>query len=313
MHVVLKVDRWHLVGHRGGLGGAADQLHAGLTAALASGTAGERRQLLVGIVLGDDSEVPEPLRDRFRSSGLYHLLAVSGQNVALVAAGVLGVAWLLGLSRVIAELGAVAAIGAYVLAVGAQPSVVRAGIAGALGSLAWLTARGRDRWYFMLLGALVLLAWNPYNILDAGFQLSFAAVAAIFVLAPRIHRLLEGYPLPGAARGVIAVSAACGVATAPILCLQFGNVPLYTVPANVLAEPAMPPLLALSFAAAALHPVSAGAGAAPAWLAGLCAAYIAACARLVGGLPYAQVSTAVALAILAAGGAAYACWRWGTS
>jgi len=45
-----------------------------------------------------------------------------------------------------------------------------------LGSLAWLTARGRDRWYFMLLGALVLLAWNPYDILDAGFQLSFAAV-----------------------------------------------------------------------------------------------------------------------------------------
>jgi ComEC/Rec2-related protein len=108
------------------------------------------------------------------------LLAVSGQNVALLAAGVLGAAWLLGLSRVIAELGAVAAIGAYVLAVGAQPSVVRAGVAGALGSLAWLTARGRDRWYFMLLGALVLLAWNPYDILDAGFQLSFAAVGAIW-------------------------------------------------------------------------------------------------------------------------------------
>jgi competence protein ComEC len=310
MHVVLRVDRWRVVGRRGGIGGVADRLHAGLTAALASGTTGERRHLLVGIVLGDDSEVPEALRDRFRSSGLYHLLAVSGQNVALVAAGVLGAAWLLGLSRFVAELGALAAIGAYVLAVGAQPSVVRAGVAGALGSLAWLTARGRDRWYFVLLGAFVLLAWNPYDILDAGFQLSFAAVGAIFILAPRIHRMLEGYPLPGAARGVTAVSAACGVTTAPILCLQFGSVPLYTVPANVLAEPAMPPLLLFSFVAAMLHPVSAGAAAAPAWLAGWCASYIAACARLVGGLPYAQVRTPVALAILAAGGAAYACWRW---
>jgi len=88
---------------------------------------------------------------------------------------VLGGAWLLGLSRFVAELGAVAAIGAYVLAVGAQPSVVRAGVAGVLGSLAWLTARGRDRWYFMLVGAVGLLAWNPYDVLDAGFQLSFAA------------------------------------------------------------------------------------------------------------------------------------------
>jgi hypothetical protein len=69
---------------------------------------------------------------------------------------VLGAAWLFGVSRFLAELGAVAAIGAYVLAVGAQPSVVRAGVAGALGSLSWLTARGRDRWYFMLLGTPIV-------------------------------------------------------------------------------------------------------------------------------------------------------------
>ena len=68
----------------------------------------------------------------------------------------LGAAWLLGLSRFVAELGAVAAIGAYVVAVGAQPSVVRAGVAGVLGSLAWLTARGWDRWYFMLLGTPIV-------------------------------------------------------------------------------------------------------------------------------------------------------------
>src|SRR5205823_8135098 len=88
-------------------------------------------------------------------------------------------------------------IAGYVLAVGAQPSVVRAGIAGALVSLAWLAARPVDRWYFLLLGALVLLAWNPYSLLEPGFQLSFAAVAAIFVLVPRLTTTLEGYPLPG--------------------------------------------------------------------------------------------------------------------
>ena len=69
----------------------------------------------------------DELRDRFRASGLYHLLAVSGQNVAFVVGGVLFVAWLLGISRLVAQVAALGAIGAYVLAVGWQPSVVRAG------------------------------------------------------------------------------------------------------------------------------------------------------------------------------------------
>src|SRR5439155_17514163 len=104
-----------------------------------------------GIVLGDDAALSDRLRRDFRASGLYHLLAVSGQNVALVAGGTLFLAWLLGVRRWIGELGALAAIGAYVLVVGPQPSVIRAGVAGALASFAWLTARARDRWYFLLL------------------------------------------------------------------------------------------------------------------------------------------------------------------
>src|SRR5207253_4189775 len=133
--------------------------------------------------------------------------------------------------RWLGELGALLSIGAYVLAVGAQPSVVRAGVAGALVSLAWLSARPRDRWYFLLIGALSLLAWNPYDLLDAGFQLSFAAVAAIFVLVPRLLRCLEGYPLPRMLADVLAVSAACGWAAAPVLCVQSHAVPVLTVPA----------------------------------------------------------------------------------
>ena len=142
------------------------------------------------------------------------------------------------------------------LAVGAQPSVIRAGIAGALGSIAWLSARQRDRWHFLLVGALVLLAWSPYNLLDAGFQLSFAAVVAIFVAVPLAKDWFEGYPLPPGLAEVLAVSLACGVATAPILWLEFGRIPVYSVPANALAAPVVAPLLGLSFAAAVAAPVS---------------------------------------------------------
>jgi competence protein ComEC len=313
VHVVLRSTTWHVVGRRGGLGGIADRVRARLASSVAVGLGGEREALLHGIVLGDDSGLSDELRARFRASGLYHLLAVSGQNVALVAGGVLLLGWVAGVPRLVAEVGALAAIVLYVLAVGAQPSVVRAGVAGALGSLAWLTARARDRWYFLLLGAIVLLGWNPYTLLDPGFELSFAAVVAIFVLAPRVRRLLEGYPMPAWVRDVAALSAACGLATAPIAWTHFHALALLTIPANALAAPAVAPLLGLALATAAVAPISSGAAGSLAWINGWCAAYLAACARIVGGLPGAQICSTRALLVVVAGAllvAAYALPRW---
>ena len=312
VHVVMHVDEWHIVGHRSGIGGLADALRRQLRRSIARGLRGERAAVVEGVVLGEDGGLKDELRQRFRASGLYHLLAVSGQNVALVAGSVLVLAWVLGISRLLAELCALAAIIAYVLAVGAQPSVVRAGVAGALCSLAWLTARATDRWYLLLVGAIVLLAWNPYTLFDAGFQLSFAAVVAIFVLVPRFQRFLEGYPL-GRLRPVVAVSAACGLATAPILWLQFHSLQLLAIPANALAAPAVVPLLGLALAATAIAPFSGGAAAAIAWLNGWFAAYLTGVARLVGGLPFAQIQSTRSLILLLTGvllAAAYACPRW---
>jgi competence protein ComEC len=292
VHVVARGREWRIVGRRRGIGWIADKIHHGLARSIAPGLTGERRAVLAGLVLGEEEGLSDELRDDFRASGLYHLLAVSGQNVAFVAGGVLLAAWLLGVSRLAAEVGALAAIVAYVLAVGWQPSVVRAGVAGGLASLAWLASRPTDRWYFLLLGAALLLAWTPYSLLEPGFQLSFAAVAAIFVAVPLLERWLEGYPVPRVLVGVIAVSAACGVATAPILLLQFGSVPLYSVLSNALAAPAVPPSFGLALLTAALDQFLPPAAVAAAWLNGWLAAYVAACARIVGGLPGAQVGSA---------------------
>jgi competence protein ComEC len=306
VHVVLRASSAHVVRLRGGV---ADRLHAWLARASTPGLTGERRAVLQGVVLGEDGGLSDTLRQRFRASGLYHLLAVSGGNVIIVACGTVTIAFLLGVSRVAAELAALASIGAYVLAVGPQPSVIRAGVVGALGSLAWLTGRERDRWYALLLAAIALLAWNPYNALDPGFQLSFAAVLAIFVLAPRFARALEGYPVPRPLAQCVAISAACGLATAPISWFHFHAIPLVTVPANAAAAPVVTPLLALALLAAILPPV----GPLLAELNGWCAAYLAGCARFFGGLPGAQVRSPAAAAALASGallGAAYA-WRRG--
>jgi competence protein ComEC len=294
VHVVLRGSSWRTVGKRGGPAGVADRLRARLARTIAPGLEGDRRAVIAGVVLGEDEGLTDDLRDDFRASGLYHLLAVSGQNVALLAGGVLLIAWIAGVSRWVGEVGALTAIVGYVVAVGWQPSVVRAGVAGVLTSLAWLVARPRDRWYFLLLGAAVLLAWNPYSLLEPGFQLSFTAVAAIFVVVPRMGRWLEGYPMPRWLREVLAVSAACGLATAPIVLFHFDAVPAYAVLSNAFAAPAVGPLLGLALVTSAVEPVSASAAATLAWVNGWLAAYVAACARVVAGLPYAELSTAAA-------------------
>jgi competence protein ComEC len=291
IHVVLRAPRYRIVGRRGGLSGVADAIHARLARTVALGLHGERRGVIQGIVLGEDEGLSQSSRDAFKASGLYHLLAVSGANVALVVAGVAALAWLVGVSRVVTQLAALAAIGGYALAVGWQPSVVRAAVAGGLVSLAWLCARESDRWWCFLAGALVLLAWNPYTLREPGFQLSFAAVAAIFVAVPRLQRWLEGYPMPGALRDAVAISTACGLATAPVLLVQFGRVPLYSVPANAVAAPVAGPILGLALAGAALAPVAPGASVLLAGLNGWLAAYLAACAEVFARLPFAVLTT----------------------
>src|SRR5207302_2498651 len=189
------------------------------------------------------------------------------------------------------------------------------GVAGAAAAVAWLLSRERDPWHVLLLAAVVLLAWNPYTLADAGFQLSFAAVVAIFLAAGPLLRALEGYPVPAKVGGAVAVSAACSVATAPVLWLQFGSVPLLGIFANALVEPAVGPLLGLAFGTAALEPVAPPLAAALAWLNGWAAAYIAFCARAVAAVPFAQAHGRGA-ALAAAGSllaAAYAWRRWRTS
>jgi predicted membrane metal-binding protein len=77
VHVVLRADRWKLVGRRAGLGGIADHIRAALAGSIAPGLHGERRGVVEGVVLGDEQGLSEQLRQRFRISGLYHLLSQS--------------------------------------------------------------------------------------------------------------------------------------------------------------------------------------------------------------------------------------------
>jgi ComEC/Rec2-related protein len=296
-----------------GVSGLGDRVGRWLAGDTASGLTGERRDVIEAIVLGRSSGLDQTLLADFRASGLYHCLAVDGLKVAAVGGGVAGVVLFAGLGSYLAQIAALLTVSGYALAVGLHPSVVRAALAAGLGSLAWLAARERDRWQALLVGAAVLLGWNPYSLLDAGFQLSFAAVASIFVVTPRVVRALEGYPVSHEVAQLIGVSTACGLATAPVTWFQFHQISLVTVPANVVAVPVVVEVLALALLTAVVAPVAPPVAAAMAQLNGWGAWLVAVCARAFGSLPGAQITSpraAAALGLGATGAAAYA-WRRG--
>ena len=310
IHAVLEAQSWRLVGRRGGISGVGDRVGRWLGGDTAPGLKGERHDVIEAIVLGRSSGVDQGLLADFRATGLYHCLAVDGLKVAAVGGGAAAVVLFLGLGIYVAQLAALATVAAYVLAVGLHPSVVRAALAAGLGSLAWLAGRERDRWQALLSGAAVLLGWNPYALFDAGFQLSFAAVASIFVVTPRVVRALEGYPVSRGLAQLIGVSTACGLATAPVTWFQFHQISLVTVPANVVAVPVVVEVLGLALLTAVVAPIAPSAAAAMAQLNGWGAWFVAECARVFASIPGAQITSPRAAALLGLGAVVAAAYAW---
>ncbi len=228
---------------RGSWSGLIDAARKHALASLENGGWGPAGAVLRGMVLGDTSQVPAEIISQFRDSGLLHLLAVSGENVVLLGFIVSLICRLMMMPRLVSTLVAMLTLCVYIPLAGAGPSIVRAGVVGMLGLTAMLFARQANRHYFLALAAAVILTLNPYSLMDPGFQLSFAAVLAIFALAPLLKELL--WFLPRTLKEVISVSTAAGLATAPITLIHFHQVSLLTVPANVAADSLAGPVMLL--------------------------------------------------------------------
>jgi competence protein ComEC len=260
VHETLAARSVVALGARGGLQGVLDRLRRSTRAALAAGGNDQSMQIATGVALGGTAQLDDDTLDDFRASGLAHLLAVSGGNIVLLVAAVLGLAWVAGMPRALAHACSIPAVLAYAAVVGGGPSVVRAAATGVLVSLAWLIGSARDPWHLLALAAAAVLALDPWAVEGPGFQLSFAAVAAIHGLAPPIRAWLEGTPLPLRLCSPLAISLACTLATAPVALVHFGRTSLVaSLPANLLALPAVAPLLWLALAACVLWPVAPGA------------------------------------------------------
>ncbi len=297
---------------RGGVPGALDAARRRAETGVEAGLDTAGAELVRGMVLGEDQDIDPGVRQDFRDSGLAHLLAVSGQNVVLLAALALPLLALAGLGARARLLGLLLLTALYVPLAGAGPALQRAGVMGAAGIAATAASRPGSGAYALLLAAAVTLVANPRAAGDPGWQLSFAAVAGIIVLAPPLRRgmasVLEALrPGPAPARAPVrvaasraavdgvAMSVAATVATAPLLALHFGRVPLAGLGANLFALPAVAPVMWLGMAKAAVGqlvglgppvaPLALALASALGWVAGLPLGYLSWVARAFADVP----------------------------
>jgi competence protein ComEC len=223
---------------RDGMRGTLDTVRRRAEEGVSTGLPPSMAALARGMVLGADEGIPAAMSDDFKDSGLAHVLAVSGQNVALLAA----LAWPLlaaaGLGRRGRLIGVAILIALYVPVTGAGPSILRAGVMGLAAVVAAFAGRPASRWYALLLAAALTLAWDPRAWQDVGWQLSFVAVAGIFALVRPLAGAMRALPEP--LRMGAALTVAATLATAPLMAFHFERVSLAALPANLAALPAIP-------------------------------------------------------------------------
>jgi competence protein ComEC len=267
---------------------AADRLRGSIRAAVAGRPDGPRA-LVPALVDGDDARMPEELTEAFRTSGLTHLLAVSGTNLTLVVGSVLLLARWVGVrARGLVVVGVLGVLG-FVLLARPEPSVLRAAVMGSV-ALLGMGTHGRRRGPRALGAAvLLLLLVDPWLGVSPGFALSALATAGILWLAPGWRDRLARW-LPRWAAEAIAVPLAAQLACTPLVAAISGQVSLVAVVANLLAAPAVGPATVLGLAGGVVGLVSGTLGRWVALPATWCASWIITVAVKGAGLPVAAVA-----------------------
>jgi competence protein ComEC len=248
----------------------------------------EQRALVPALVDGDDAGVADDLAADFRTTGLTHLLAVSGTNLTLVVGFLLVLARWCGVrGRWLHVVGALGIAG-FVLLARTEPSVLRAAVMGSVALVA-LGSNGRQRGSRALgVAVVVLLLVQPGLATSPGFALSVLATAGILLLAPGWRDAL-GRWLPRWLAEAVAVPAAAQLACTPLVAAISGQVSLVAVLANLVVAPAVGPATVLGLAGALVGLVWSAAGSAVGTLAAWCVAWIVAVARWGAALPAAAL------------------------
>jgi len=240
----------------------------------------EHGQLLAALLLGDRTGLSPELEEALVLTGTMHIMAISGFNVGILACALLWLLRMLWVPRCWRLLLTMACLGLFMLMTESRAPVVRATV------MAWVVLGGmllhRESTIYnsLALAALLLLGWNPRQLGDAGFQLSFAAVVALVTLTPRLTSACQSTACGqwllqrrwgGACARLGLVSCAAWLGVTPLVLHHFGVLTPVAVLANMVVVPLMSGLLLLGALLVVVTSLSALVGAWCGWLVSHCA------------------------------------------
>ncbi|MBU1956882.1 ComEC/Rec2 family competence protein, partial [bacterium] len=201
---------------------------------------------MAGLLLGSRKGIPEHLMQSFNTTGLTHIIAISGYNITLVIVVISGLFGFL--SRRWKVFACSFFIIIFVIMVGASAAVVRAAIMGVISLIALFFGRQ----YFVIIGlfgaAFFMNLWNPKILVyDIGFQLSFLATFGIVVFADRIERYFRWMPSFFGMREAVLMTLSAQILALPVIILNFGRLSVVSPIANVFVLPLIPLAMLFGF------------------------------------------------------------------
>ncbi|MBM3820633.1 MAG: DNA internalization-related competence protein ComEC/Rec2 [Acidimicrobiia bacterium] len=241
--------------------------------------------IVTAILIGDRTGLPDDVRTRLQAAGTYHVIAISGGNIAILAGLTLLLLFVCGVSGRPAALATIVALLAYAHLVTAGPSVWRATLMAAI----YLAARVLDHrtppWHAMAVAAAVAVCVRPLDVRDVGFILTFGATGALLEGARRAARFAPRHTVWSWVLASVAASLATEIALLPVNAWTFSRVTSAGLLLNPLAVPLMGVVQVAGMAVTAFDRVDAVAAVAG-WAAHLGAYGLVSSARLVDVAPW---------------------------
>jgi competence protein ComEC len=226
--------------------GPISQARERVRRALREGLPEPQAALVVGVVTGDRTSIPEDLQEAFARSGTSHILAISGQNISMLVGLVFLVyggaqerrkmpLWLLITVLVL--------LAAYTVFTGATPAVVRAALMSAVLLASQAVGRRFDPVSALAISAGLMSVLDPDLLLDAGFLLSFAAMIGLVQVSPLVLRVLDKARVPQLLGVPLSASIGAQLSTAPLILLFTGRFSTVSPLATLTTEFMLLPLM----------------------------------------------------------------------
>ncbi len=195
-------------------------------------------------ILGEKAEVSRDMNDKFKYTGLAHLIVISGTHISLVIMGIVKMFDMMSLKYRFKYIGALMVLSLYCTLIGMSPGVMRAYIMGAMMLLARIMFEKENGKKSLIISLVIILVLNPYSLFDISMQLSYMAVVAIIFIYPSVESVAEAKLLYKLKEGIvkdsiklIILSFVIQLTSIPLFMYYFKKLPLFSFIINIVGVP----------------------------------------------------------------------------